>query len=134
MSFADDLGEADAGLVELLERHAAAPAEVPRQLVLEALRGKRLLLPVVDVGQGELQGVVFTSADGRRGLPAFTSLAALQEWDQKARPLPQFAGFLARHCLKEKLSALLVDMASPHRFAVQGMELAVVAAEPAADS
>lgn len=130
MTFSNDHGEADEELLRLLQLHAAEPSRYPRQAVLEGLRGQRLLLPVVDTGAGELQGVVFTSADGRQGLPAFTSLQSLSEWDPQARPLPQLVGFLARHCLKEGLSALLVDMASPHRFAVQGIELAVVAAEP----
>ncbi|MEU2841877.1 SseB family protein, partial [Streptomyces sp. NPDC007076] len=90
--YSDDDGTADPALTEALaawaeDRGAVGP-------VLEALKGTRLLVPVVAV-LGEVEedenglrrektsdmAVPTLQAGGRRALPAFTSTASLALWD-----------------------------------------------------
>lgn len=96
--YSDDDGTADPALASALtawaeDRTAVAP-------VLEALKGARLLVPVVAVlGEVEVDekglrrektsdmAVPTLQAGGRRALPAFTSTASLARWDPQARPV-----------------------------------------------
>ena len=138
--FAGDDGAADRGLERALAAHAdgrTAYAEV-----LAALQRARLLVPVVAVlGEAEVdeQGlahdktsdmatVLLTRPDGRRGLLAFTSLAALTAWDPGARPVPVAARLAARSALQEGADALVVDLAGPVQVAVEGLDLKGLAA------
>ena len=61
--------------------------------------------------------------DGRRAQPVFTSLAALARWRPDARPVPVEASRAALSAVAEGASALIVDLAGPHRFEVRGAAL-----------
>ena len=112
--------------------------------VAAAIRMERLLVPVVKAPEGSLPSadadpcgtgdamasVTFHAADGRRALLAFSSMSALLLWDPAARPLPQRGSEIAAAALAGHLDALIIDIASDHRVALQGAELAL-AAEPA---
>ncbi|MEY4322789.1 MAG: hypothetical protein RL410_570, partial [Actinomycetota bacterium] len=74
-----------------------------------------------------MSSVLFQSADGRVGLPVFTCLEALHQWNPEARPVPRNLREVAHSAVEEKYDAVLIDMASSHRFALQGINLARVA-------
>ncbi|WP_248581494.1 SseB family protein [Nocardioides sp. InS609-2] len=138
--FADDDGSADPALAAALsadDGSAARGAEV-----LSALIGSRLLVPVVAL-LGEMEydaaglahdktsdmaAVLLTGADGRLALLAFTSAATLAAWDPEARPVPVTARTAALSAVQEDAAALVVDVAGPHRFVVEGDDLTAVAA------
>ena len=132
----EDRGEAPEAVATALTAYAADPARATD--VLAALVGSRLLLPSVavpaeqrDPADGhcdERAAVLLQRPDGRTGLLAFTSLAAMARWRADARPVPvptQEAAHMARH---EGAAALVVDVAGPTRFVVDGDDLAAVAA------
>lgn len=148
--FATDDGSADPAVTAALG--AAADGRVGVDAVVEALLGTRLLAPVVarlDASGADEQGrtvekvahmatVTVTAADGRRGVPVFTSLATLAAWDPRARPFPLRAEDAARGVYQEECDALLVDLGSPHRAALTGSLLLALAEgrpwlSPAAD-
>jgi len=137
--FAGDDGSADPGLAAALTTYAAARDAVP---VLRALREARLLVPVVAVlGEVEIDErglahdkisdmatVLLTGADGRQALLAFTSLETLTAWRPDARPVPVSAVDAAKAAVSEGAAALLVDVAGPVMFAVEGADLEPLAA------
>jgi hypothetical protein len=110
--------------------------------VAAAIRQERLLVPVVKAPAGSLPvddadacgtgdamaSVTFVAADGRRALLAFSSLAALLAWDPGARPLPQAGADIAASAVAGGMDALIIDIASDHRVALQGAELQLAAA------
>ena len=127
-SFPDDDGAADSEVLAALHIHAASQSALTEAGVITSLRGTRLLVPIVahadsvDETRAEkdshIAAVTFESRDGRVGLPAFTSLDSLREWNPEARPLPQFAENVAQSCIDQGFDALLIDMASSHRCAL----------------
>lgn len=131
--FSGDDGSADPQLLVALNLHTQMKTEVTQLAILNALQTARLLVPVVaqvesinDDGSEKdsfISQVTFKSADGRTGLPVFTSIQSLQDWNQDARPIAQWASAIALSCIESNLDAMLIDMASPHRFAVQGLDL-----------
>ena len=135
---ADDGSAAPAVLAALT---AVAEGRAGLDAVVGALLDARLLAPVVarlDEAETDATGrtvekvahlatVTVTSPDGRRGVPVFTSLAALAEWDPDARPFPLRAVDAARGVFDEDGDALLVDPASPHRVALTGSLLLALA-------
>jgi hypothetical protein len=104
---------------------------------LAALRDARLLVPVVTVlGESEVDDrglahdktsdmatVLLQGADGRMALMAFTGLPALQAWDPQARPVPVTARTAAQATLQDGAAALVVDVAGPSTFVVEGEDL-----------
>lgn len=138
--FASDDGAADPTLAAALTAYDAGTGD--RAGVLGALVAARLLVPVVAVlGEGEVddQGlthdkssdlatVLLTRPDGRRGLLAFTSTASLADWDAEARPVPAAAATAAQAAIQERADAVVIDVAGPVRFALEGEDLRAVAA------
>jgi hypothetical protein len=137
--FAGDDGAADPALRAALAAYAGDPA---RQVdVLLALPTARLLVPVVAVlGDVEVdeQGLarektsdmataLLSGRDGRLALLAFTGLDALAAWRDDARPVPVTAAVAARSALQEGAAALVVDVAGPTTYAVEGEVLDAVA-------
>jgi hypothetical protein len=99
-AYADDDGSAPAGYLEAVRRLAAG--EAGRAGVVEALRGERLLVPLlaaagetgldergrlIDKTQ-ELSIVTVAGPDGGAILPMFSHVQAMQAWNAKARPVP----------------------------------------------
>ncbi|MEW2517591.1 SseB family protein [Actinacidiphila alni] len=148
--FSDDDGSADAALTAALADYARDAGTEPA--VIEALHGTRLLVPVVAVlGEAEtgedglrrekssdMAVPTIQAPDGRRALPAFTSVAALARWRPDARPvavaLPQALQALAH----ERADTLLIDLAGPVTYELTGPALRAAAlgpgrADPVAD-
>jgi hypothetical protein len=138
--FAGDVGGSDPTLSAALTAYAADPA---RHLeVFAALRGARLLVPVVAVlgeaevdeaglthdkssdmpvsSEVEMATALLTGRDGRQALLAFTGLESLAAWRADARPVPVAASLAAQSALQEGASALVVDVAGPTTYVVEG--------------
>jgi hypothetical protein len=133
--FAGDDGAADPALSGALAAWAAGTAT--RVDVLAALQRSRLLVPVVavlgeveydDAGlahdkTSDMATVLLQGADGRMALLAFTGSAELAAWSPEARPVPIAAAVAAQSALQDGAQALVVDLAGPVRFAVEGDDL-----------
>ena len=130
--FAGDEGAADPALQAALAAYEADPG---RHLeVFAALQGARLLVPVVAVlGEVEVDGTglahdqtadmataLLTGRDGRQALLAFSSLETLAAWREDARPVPVTSTNAARSAVEEGAAALVVDVAGPTTYAVEG--------------
>lgn len=138
--FADDDGTCDPRLAAALAAFAEDPAAEER--VIAALPGARLLVPVVAVlgeaetGQDGLRREkssdmavpTIQAPDGRRALPAFTSVAALARWRADARPVAVPLGQALRAMAHEGADTLLVDMAGPIPYELSGPALHALAA------
>ena len=138
--FADDTGAGDTKLLELLAAHANGQA--PSGAVLACLQDARLLVPVVAIlgeveydEQGlahdktsDMAAVLVQSPSGSTGLLAFTSTETMQLWNPDSRPVPVSAKTAALTAVQDGAQALLVDLAGPASFVVQGDDLTRVAA------
>lgn len=136
--YSDDDGTADPALTAAL----AAWAENRKAVgpVLEALRGARLLVPVVAV-LGEVEedenglrrektsdmAVPTLQAGDRRALPAFTSTASLARWDPQARPVAVPLHQALQAAVHEKADTVVLDLAGPVAFEVTGSTLLALA-------
>src|SRR3954471_13712869 len=136
--FAGDTGQVDPELAAALTAYDAAPDDPDAtRAVLARLTQTRLLVPVVAIlgevehdEQGlahdktsDMAAVLMTGRDGRKALLAFTGTGALQAWDPSARPVPVTARHAALSALQDEASALLVDVAGPVMFVVEGADL-----------
>ncbi|MDT0410506.1 MULTISPECIES: SseB family protein [Streptomyces] len=136
--FGDDDGSADPALGAALaawaeDRTATGP-------VLAALRGARLLVPVVAV-LGETEeapdglkreknsemAVPTLKAGDRTALPAFTSTASLARWDPAARPVAVPLHQALQAVAHEGADTLVLDLAGPVPFEVSGGALRALA-------
>ena len=138
--FPDDDGAADPAVTTALSAYAAGTGAYVDALA--SLQSGRLLVPVVAVlGEVEVDAdglvhdktsdmaaVLLARPDGRRGLLAFTSAEALAAWNPDARPVPVATATAARAALQEEADALVVDVAGPVRFAIEGEDLRGLAA------
>src|SRR5690606_3017152 len=148
--FPEDDGSADPRLCEALTGYAAGRVGV--HTVLRRLQGARLLVPIVavlteeeDVAPGELRREkssemalpTLIGDDGRRGVLGFTCTDTMQASRADARPValrPPDARPVAvraadacRAVLDEGADALVVDVAGPVPFAVDGLRLHLLA-------
>jgi hypothetical protein len=109
--------------------------------VLAALDASRLLVPVVAVlaeehtaapgglrrdKSSEMALPTVIGTDGRAALPAFTSAATLARWRAEARPVPVPAAKVWQSGATDA-SAVVIDIAGPVPFAVDGARLAALA-------
>ena len=74
-----------------------------------------------------MASVSLVQADGRRGLLAFTGVESLARWDPAARPVPVTSHQVAAAAVDEGADGVLVDIAGPVRFAIDGEFLAELA-------
>lgn len=130
-TFAGDDGTADPALSAALEGVRAGTGS--HVTVLDALRGARLLVPLVahagDVGVGpdgrpvdktqELSIVTVAGPDGRRVMPAFTSVDAMRSWDPRARPVPVESRRVALAAASEGTELIVLDPTAPTEFVVR---------------
>jgi hypothetical protein len=133
--FPGDSGDAAAAVAAALAAYAAGSGS--HVDALAAVRGARLLVPVVAVlGEAEtderglthektsdMATVLLQGADGRMALLAFTGTAALRAWDPDARPVPVTARTAAQAALQDDAAAIVVDVAGPSTFVVEGEDL-----------
>lgn len=137
--FAGDTGEPDPTLVAALASYAGSGSSAD---VLMVLQDARLLVPVVAMlgevevdEQGlahdktsDMAAVLMQGTDGRTALLSFTGTGTLGSWDPQARPVPVPARLAATSAVQEGAAALLVDVAGPVRFVVEGDDLRALAA------
>jgi len=64
--------------------------------------------------------------DGRRAVPAFTSLRSMNRWQSQARPVPVAAMAVWQAACADS-AAVVIDVAGPVPFAVEGARLAALA-------
>ncbi|MET8614245.1 MULTISPECIES: SseB family protein [Streptomyces] len=136
--YSDDDGSADPRLGAALaawaeDRTAVGP-------VLEALKGARLLVPVVAV-LGEVEqdenglrrektsdmAVPTLKAGNRTALPAFTSTDSLARWDPAARPVAVPLHQALQAAAHEKADTVVLDLAGPVPFELTGPALLALA-------
>jgi len=75
----------------------------------------------------EMMQALFSSNDGKVAMPVFTSLDELAKWNKDARPIPLVAHDFAQQTIDQELDALILDIASDHRFVIQGYMLSCLA-------
>lgn len=138
--FPDDDGTAAPRVRDALAGYAAG--RVGEHTVLQALSDSRLLVPVVavlteeeQVAPGELRREkssdmavpTLIGEDGRRGVLGFTSTETLRAWRPDARPVAVTFRQACQAALDESAHALVVDVAGPIPFAVDGVRLHLLA-------
>ncbi|WP_053913497.1 SseB family protein [Streptomyces sp. SCSIO 75703] len=136
--YADDDGSADPRLSAALAAWAEDRAAL--EPVLTALKGSRLLVPVVAV-LGEVEedenglrrektsdmAVPTLKAGGRTALPAFTSTDSLARWDPAARPVAVPLHQALQAAAHEKADTVVLDLAGPVPFELTGQALIALA-------
>lgn len=131
--FEGDTGAADPALLTAL-------ASGDEREIMRALASARLLVPVTAVAgetqeyegrHGAIVGdketdmavVLLDNPDGRTGLPVFSGLDSLAEWDPQLRPIPVEASRAAQAAIGESADVLILDCASEHAFEVRSSML-----------
>lgn len=136
---ADD-GSADASVAAALAAFSAGTADATA--VLGALSGSRLLVPVValltatEVGEhglrqekeSEMALPKLVGKDGREAVLAFTNAESLARWRADARPIQSGALQVCRAAVGEGAAAVVVDVAGPVPFVIEGEVLHALAA------
>ena len=128
-AFAADDGSVAPGVAAALAAYDGGEATYAETLAV--LQQTRLLVPVVAVADDEssdMATVLLTGQDGRTALLAFTGTGPLRAWDPQARPVPVATALAARSAAQDGAEALVIDVAGPTRFVIEGDDLAAVAA------
>jgi hypothetical protein len=134
--FADDDGNAPAEVAAALAAYDAAPQD-RYAATLAVLQDSRVLVPVMAVlGEVEydenglahdktsdMATVLITGRDGRTALLSFTSTETLAAWNPEARPVAVDLRKAALSAIQDGADALVIDIAGPVLFAVEGPEL-----------
>lgn len=138
--FTDDDGRADPAVVQaLVDFHSGVGT---RSQAANAIASGRLFVPVkavldstetTDDGHrvekdSHMATVSVQIPDGRRGLLAFTSVAAMSSWDVDARPVAARAQMVAAAAIDEGADALIIDSGSDHMFVVDSALLESISA------
>ncbi|MEV4434319.1 SseB family protein [Streptomyces sp. NPDC049555] len=150
--FSDDDGSADPALAAALAAWGAERGPGAEGRVLGALRGARLLVPVVavlgEVEEGpdglkrektsDMAVPTLQAPDGRRALPAFTSMETLRRWRADARPVAVPLHQALQAAAHEKADTIVLDLAGPVAYPLTGPALLALAegresADPLAD-
>lgn len=138
--FAGDDGSVDPEVAGALAAYDERP-EVRHRSALAVLQHARVLVPVVAVlgevehdEQGlahdktsDMATVLMQGRDGRMALLAFTGTEALRRWNPEGRPVPVTLPDAARAAVHDGADALLVDVAGPVMFVVEGDDLRALA-------
>jgi SseB protein N-terminal domain len=139
--FSDDDGAADPRLAAALRAWAADRSPRTESEVVAALPGARLLIPVIAVlGEAEtgedglrhekssdMAVPTIQAPDGRRALPAFTSVDSLARWRADARPVAVPLRQALQALAHEQAGTLLIDMAGPVTYELTGPALRTLA-------
>jgi hypothetical protein len=121
----NDKGESDPVLLALLQNKG----NDYEKLVFNRLKNSRLIGAIVAKKDEnvEMMQALFSSNDGKVAMPVFTSLDELTKWNKEARPIPLVANDFAQQTIDQELDALILDIASDHRFVIQGYMLSCLA-------
>jgi hypothetical protein len=128
---AGDDGSADPALLAALMAFRAGDAGP--EAVVDAYRTARLLIPLVaekgDEGVGahglpvdktqELSIVTVAAPDGRKVLPVFSSVTAMQQWDAAARPVPADGRRTAVAASADDTELIVLDPGSETEFVLR---------------
>ncbi len=137
--FTGDDGSVPAGVAEALGGYDAGGTD--HRPALAVLQHARMLVPVVAVAgeveydeagrprekTSDMAVVLITGQDGRRALLAFTGQEPMRRWDPAARPVPVTFADAARAARQEGADAVVVDVAGPVLFVVEGDDLGSLA-------
>ncbi|GAB2860800.1 SseB family protein [Actinoallomurus bryophytorum] len=136
--FPDDDGSAAAELEAALRAYAEGTGG--EHAVLAALSGARLLVPVVAIltedetvdglrreKESEMALPTLVGDDGRKAVLAFTSTGGLARWRPDARPVAVRTAQACRAALDEPADAVVIDIAGPVPYAIEGARLRVLA-------
>ncbi|WP_194422035.1 SseB family protein [Microbacterium abyssi] len=137
---ADD-GSADPALLAALLRFRAG--EGSQTEVVDAFRSARVLIPLIaekgEEGVGptglavdktqELSIVTVAAPDGRTVQPVFSSVEAMQKWDQKARPIPVESVRVALSATSEQTDLIVLDPTSDTEFVIRRPAVWAIAQE-----
>ena len=138
--FAGDDGAVDPVVAAALAAYDDAPeadATEHHHAALAALQEARVLVPVVAVlgeveydEQGlahdktsDMAAVLMRGRDGRTALLGFTGTTSLTGWNPEARPVPVTVQQAAQAAVQDGAEALLLDVAGPVVFVVEGDDL-----------
>lgn len=131
-----DTGEADPVVTGALDAYARGAGG--EHDALTAVAASRLLVPVVAVlaeagedgaeKETEMALPTLIGNDGRKAIIAFTGTPALRLWREDARPVPVPARLLWQAAVQEEAAAVVIDVAGPVPFVVEGARLAALAA------
>lgn len=138
-AFGDDDGTAPVRLREQLLAHAAGQASYAA--VLGELLDARVMVPVLAVAgevevderglahdkTADMATVLVTGADGRQAYLAFTAMETLAAWQGDARPVPVTFRDAAKAAIQDGAAAVVVDIAGPVTYVVQGQDLEAAA-------
>ncbi|MDN3483477.1 SseB family protein [Arthrobacter sp. APC 3897] len=130
-NFDADDGSADAGYLAALA--ALEDGTGTEAQVVATLATARVFVPIVaslaeeaesDAGlvadkEADMALVTLTAPDGRKALPVFTSVPALQNWHPKARPVAVYAARAALSAVSEEAQLLVVDPGADITFVVR---------------
>ena len=121
----NDKGQSDPVLLALLQNKG----KDYEKLVFNTLKNSRLIGAIVAKKNEnvEMMQALFSSNDGKVAMPVFTSLDELAKWNKEARPIPLVANDFAQQTIDQELDALILDIASDHRFVIQGYMLRCLA-------
>jgi hypothetical protein len=143
--FGGDDGTAAEDVTTALRVYEADP-EGRHDDTLLVLQAARLLVPVVAVlGEAvheetpdgrslvrdktsDMATVLLQGRDGRTALLAFTGTESLRRWDPAARPVPVPVQRAAEAALQDGAAAIVVDVAGPVMFVMDGDALQELAA------
>lgn len=120
-----DKGESDPVLLSLLQNKG----NDYEKIVFNGLKNSRLIGAIVAKKDEnvEMMQALFSSNDGKVAMPVFTSLDELTKWNKEARPTPLISNDFAQQTIDQELDALILDIASDHRFVIQGYMLRCLA-------
>lgn len=125
---ANDDGSADPALIAAIAAFRTGTGEA--EAVVEALAAARLLIPLVaslgEAGEGahgqkvdksaDLAIVAVRTPDGEVGIPIFSSVSTMQNWNPKARPVPTEPIRIAAAAAQEGSTRLILDPGSESFF------------------
>lgn len=137
--FADDAGSASPVVSAALAAYRDGTSGATTTLAV--LQESRVLVPVVAVlGEVEydenglahdktsdMATVLITGRDGRTALLAFTSTDALTAWNPESRPVAVELRKAALSAIQDGAAALLIDVAGPVQFVIEGEDLQALA-------
>lgn len=114
---------------------AAALTAGDTTAALGALPTARLLVPVTaralpasgGDGGSVTELALLQGADGRQAMLAFSGTDSMTRWSRSHRPVRGSGADLAREALERDLTALVLDVAGPHRLRVEGAALHALA-------
>jgi hypothetical protein len=139
--FAGDDGSVSPQVQSALASYGRGGGQGEYLAALQQLQDARVLVPVVAVldeveydeagrahdKTSDMAAVLLTGRDGRQALLAFTDTGALSAWDPQSRPVPVTLRRAAQAALQQGADALVVDVAGPVVFALEGELLNTVA-------